>query len=250
MALVIVALIGMAGWWARSGVPTYQGKDVYYWMFKTQSSSLDDNPGLAAIGTNAVPYLVKALATSPTQFDRHAWLRSQRGQRLFGKMPGFTWTISAKEVRRAAAISLLDFKHEARPALPELLSALTDSTLDESTRQTVLWVLGEIGPPDEAAPSLIQAWTMISNSTPQSMRSVLRHDLVLYIGRMADRHPVECLPILMSELNSGEPELQEASVWGVNSLGRAATQPCRHWSGCLAAPTLIPNLLPLRRSGG
>ena len=49
----------------RPSVPSYQGKSVYKWMFASQSSALEDNPGLSAIGSNAVPYLARALAMNP-----------------------------------------------------------------------------------------------------------------------------------------------------------------------------------------
>jgi predicted membrane-bound dolichyl-phosphate-mannose-protein mannosyltransferase len=37
-------------------VPSHQGKDVYQWMLEQNSSALESNPGLMAIGSNAVPF--------------------------------------------------------------------------------------------------------------------------------------------------------------------------------------------------
>lgn len=230
--LIVVATVGFVGlilWRASGRLPTYQGKDVYDWMLKTQSSSLADNPGLTAIGTNAVPYLARALAAPQTHFDRHAWVRSRWMQRLLGSALGYRWSHPAAEVRRAAARSLLTFQHDARPALPVLLSALTDPALDDGTRQEVLFVLGELGPPDEALTAIIRAWVTTSHSAPQSMQSVLRHDLLININRLAPRHPEQCLSVLLTELNSGDAELQGVAIWGLGSLEHTAAA---------AAPTL------------
>jgi HEAT repeat protein len=231
--LIVVATVGVLGlilWMASGRLPTYQGKGVYHWMLQTQSSSLADNPGLAAIGTNAVPYLARALAAPQTQFDRHAWVRSRWAQRVLGSVPlGHRWTHPAAEVRQAAAYSLLTFQHDARPALPELLSALNDPSLEDGTRQLVLWVLGKLGPPDEALTAIIRAWEMASNASPGTRQSELRRDLLVNINRLAPRHPEQCLSILLAELNSGDAELQGVAAWGIGSLGHMANA---------AAPTL------------
>src|SRR6266542_5646727 len=114
-ALVVGALI--AAVFSRvPSVPKYQSKTVYDWMFETSSSSLADNKGLSAIGTNAVPYLARALAMRKTPYDRFAFLRHSRLQSVVANLGfGLRWTKPSAEVRRAATWSLLGFGFEAKP---------------------------------------------------------------------------------------------------------------------------------------
>src|SRR5688500_10014991 len=73
-ALLVAAFIAVVMLY-RPRIPTHAGKDVYYWMFQTSSSDLKENPGLSALGTNAVPPLATALRVRRTEFDRYTWLQ-------------------------------------------------------------------------------------------------------------------------------------------------------------------------------
>src|SRR5262245_9860528 len=66
-------------------VPSHQGKDVYQWMLEQNSSALESNPGLTAIGSNAVPFLAHALRTEQTMYDRYKWVRKPWFQQLVKK---------------------------------------------------------------------------------------------------------------------------------------------------------------------
>src|SRR2546423_1550683 len=64
LSVLVVAALVLA---LAPSVPRYEGKTVYDWMFETglgdqPGSSLAHNKGLSAIGSNAVPYLARALA--------------------------------------------------------------------------------------------------------------------------------------------------------------------------------------------
>src|SRR5262245_46353827 len=165
----------------RPHVPKHAGKDVHYWMLQTRSSALKDNPGLSAIGTNAVPYLAQALRIRKTRFDRHEWLRRPEVHRVLTTFAfGFTWPQSARSVQDEAAFSLLAYGFEARPALSALHDAMIDPALEEQTRQNVVHVLLEIGPLPESLPFLLAAWPLTTNSAFWPTR----HDLVLAISRL------------------------------------------------------------------
>jgi hypothetical protein len=97
-------------------VPSHQGKSVYDWMLETRSSALEENPGLSAIGSNAVPYLARALEMRNTPFDRFAFVRHPRMQIAARKLGlGLRWTSPSKKVRGQASYSLLAFSFAARP---------------------------------------------------------------------------------------------------------------------------------------
>ena len=223
IALLVGAALVMfvVGVWRATGpgTPRYSGQDVYYWMFQTRSSSLDDNAGLKAIGSNAVPHLTRALAIRSTIFDRLAWVRKPPVQRSLSHLPvGFTWTRDTQTVRRQAAFSLLTFEAEARSALPELHAALADPTLENGTRQMVVSTLLEIGLSGESVPHLLAAWPLTTNDTS----SAARHDLVLALSRVAQHAPDGCLPIFLAELEAPDENLRLAAAWGASSLGSKA----------------------------
>src|SRR5688500_13672647 len=76
-------LAGRTGWLTtRRSVPSYGNKNVYDWMMETSSSAWEDNPGLMAIGSNAVPFLGQALLTESTRYDRYAWVRRPGFQKV------------------------------------------------------------------------------------------------------------------------------------------------------------------------
>lgn len=216
------ALMLFAVWlWreAGPGTPRYGGQDVYYWMFQTRSSSPDSNEGLKAMGTNAVPYLARALAIQATTYERRAWVRHPWVQAALAKLRfGFNWTRSAEEVRQKAAFSLLAFGSEARSALPELHAALTDPVLNDFTRQTVVQTLGEIGPPPESLPYLVAAWQMTTNRA----ESGVHHDLVFALRQISHPDLERCLPIFLAELESPDLDLRHVAAWGANRLGAKA----------------------------
>src|SRR4029434_9359429 len=82
IAFLVIGVLAVIVWNRSKQIPAYQGKDVYEWMFAQTSSALESSPGFMAIGSNAVPYLARALATDRTRYDRHAWVRSPVFQRL------------------------------------------------------------------------------------------------------------------------------------------------------------------------
>src|SRR4051794_14672476 len=140
-ALLIAALSWLM---THNNIPSYQGKDVYTWMFEQRSSALESSPGFMAIGSNAVPYLASALATESTVYDRLAWVRKPSFQQFAQKYQlGFTWRKSAGEIRHAAAFSLLAFGFEARPALPQLHEELLRAK--DFDRQNIVHCLSALG---------------------------------------------------------------------------------------------------------
>lgn len=220
-------------------MPVYNGKDVYYWMLKTRSSSLDSNPGLKAIGTNAVPYLARALNTPPTFFDRFGWLRDPKVQAACTNLGlSFNWTHPARELRSAAAYSLVAFGFQAEPALAQLHQALTDPTLDDQTRQMVVWSLREIGPPAESLPFLLAAWPLTTNT----LFWPVRHDLLLTIASMATNAPARCLPLLLSELKDLNAEMRSVAAFGLGELGPIAHEAVPTMQVLLAGTNLLAQL--------
>jgi HEAT repeat protein len=224
-ALTLVSLL-IAGLVLPPSVPQFQGKTVYDWMFSLPSSSLDSSPGLTAIGTNALPYLARALATPPTPYDRYGLVRDPRTQKVL-KQLGFgpRWTGSSGEIRRKAAFALLAFGFEAGPALPALHAELISP--QAADRQTVIACLSELGPRPESIPFLIQAWALATNES-----SGVRNDLLNTIGHADSNAVPMAMPIILAALDDPQPNVR---VVAVNALERWATP----------VPQALPKLIPL-----
>ena len=227
-ALSAVALI--AAMFAReTSVPKHQGKTVYDWMLETRSSSLEDNKGLGAIGTNAVPYLARALAMRKTPYDRFAFLRHSRVQNVVTNLAfGLRWTKPSAEVRRAAARSLLGFGFEAKPALSQLHAELVSP--DAPDRQTVVHCLLELVPPPESIPFLLRAWSLATNEV-----WVVRHDLLHALGRAGTNAAALAMPIAVTALDDPESDVRSIAA---NALER--------WQQ--PAPDAVPKLIVLLSS--
>ena len=78
--------------------PTYKRRSVTDWMMRMEPGSPTLNEGLSVIGTNAIPYLIKALATKESFHNRclrlylgrilpDALTQRSRMHRLFGTLP-------------------------------------------------------------------------------------------------------------------------------------------------------------------
>jgi tetratricopeptide (TPR) repeat protein len=195
-------------------------------MFQTKSSDLAANRGLSAIGSNAVPYLARALATTNTPFDRSAWVRHPYAQWLLTRVgDNPRWTKSSLETRRAASFVLLAFGFEARPALPELHAELLRP--NAADRQTVVHCLAELGPLPESLPFLVQAWPLTTNEV-----WVVRHDLLHTLGTAGTNAAALAMPIALAALDDPEPDVR---IVAANALDRWG-QP---------APASVPRLVSL-----
>jgi len=249
---VIALLLG--GWLLFSfseRVPSYQGKDVYEWMISQNSFALESNPGLLAIGSNAVPFLAKALRTEQTMFDRYAWASKGWFQKLAkkGKL-NFTWRISAEAVRRQAAWSLLAFGFESKPALPQLHAELLRPYVrDPSDRERIVHCLRALGPAPESIPYLVKAFPLTTKEDYVVRKFIIytlgsggtnaaRMAMPLVIASLSDPHwevrsaaastlarwaqpTPEAIPPLLSLLNSTN---ENAAKWAAVALGRTTNQ--------------------------
>jgi HEAT repeat protein len=228
--LLIGFATGLAAWVAtRAPVPSYQGKDVYHWMFESKSSALEDNPGLMAIGSNAVPFIARALALDQTRYDQYKWVRTPIFQRTARPLHlGFRWTKPASEVQNKAAWSLLAFGFEAKHALPEIHLDLLRT--NNSHRQLMVNCLSEMGCPPESLPVLVEAWPL---TTKESYN--VRHDLLHLLGQGGTNAANLAMPIATAALNDPNQHVCIMAAQTLASWGQPA-------------PRVIPTLLSLLNS--
>jgi len=227
LGVVIAALFaGVLLFIFSERVPSHQGKDVYQWMLEQKSSALESNPGLMAIGSNAVPFLASALRTEQTMYDRFkcvqkGWFQTFAKERNLS----FTWRNPAKTVQRQAAWSLLAFGFESKPALPELHAALMRA--EDTDRQTIVFCLSEVGPAEESIPWLVKAFPLTTKED-----YVVRHSIIYALGKGGTNAAQMAMSLVIGSLS--DPQLEVRSV-AAHTLARWA-QP---------APEAIPPLLSL-----
>jgi HEAT repeat protein len=216
--LLVAAVAACVLFASRPSLPEYQGKTVYDWMFESRSSDLDSNPGLKAIGSNAVPYLARALAMRKTPYDRYQWVRHPVAQYfLTNARFGLRWTRPSREVRHAATWSLLEFDFEATPALPELYAELMSP--DAADRQMVIACIGSAARPEESVPRLVQAWPLCLND-PYNVR----HDLLYTLGIAGSNAAPLALPIAIEALDDPKPAIRVAAADALNRWGAPAPE--------------------------
>lgn len=210
-------------------VPSYQGKDVYEWVLETKSSALESNPGLMAIGSNAVPFIAEALVIEQTRFDRYAWVRKPKFQSLARRLHlRFTWTKSASELNRGAVWSLLAFGFEAKEALPQIHAVLIRT--NSPHRQMLANCISAMGCPPDSIPWLVKAWPLATNEG-----SNVRHDMLHSLGRSGTNAPALAMPIIVSALTDRSESVRIVAAQALARWG----QPAAH---------ALPQLLSLLNS--
>ena len=208
MVVTGVVLLGLL---PSSHEPKFEGRSVFEWMLDNHSTDLSSNPGLTAIGTNAVPYIAKALNAERTAYDKSALIRLPALQRMlgwFGARGG--WTKPSADIRRAAGFSLLAFGFEARSALPQLHTELLRSNAVD--RQTVISCVSEMGPLPESIPVLIRAWPLATNE-PWTVRDTL----IYALGSAGSNAALQAMPIILTALDDPIPDVR---IRAANSLAR------------------------------
>ncbi len=56
--------------------PTYKGRSLLYWVRNIQSDRIEENEGLSALGTSAIPAITKLLHTKASAYGK--WLSMLR----------------------------------------------------------------------------------------------------------------------------------------------------------------------------
>jgi len=128
-------------WLLQPAEPTYKGKSLSLWLEQMdgRNASEDARAALLDIGPRAVPFLLKRVRNEGSlsqQLYRSIWARLPKtAQQRLGQ-PG--WTGRALYSRVAMGLSLV-----GPPALPQLISALTDP--DSRVRLVAVGAVGLMG---------------------------------------------------------------------------------------------------------
>lgn len=234
IALFLV-LIGMAVYFITAeDEPTHDGKSLSYWLDKFDyHSNFADSQGrrspewhetvqaIRAIGTNAVPYLVRQLQKSEFRLKT---LLVQSAQRWYGPIPvanrrkiNFFKTDFGKKRDAIEALSIL--KAQATGAVPQLIVMLQSG--DDRHAQLAADALTHIGPQGAAAvPALIEKL---------KQRKTYAFGAIEGIGSAAH----EAVPILTTLMRDRDVNYRINAIWAIRSMGPSAAD---------ALPVLLSSL--------
>ncbi len=139
---LFLAGLGLIVWWGvvRSE-PNYQGHPLSYWLSRNYDDSAE---AVRAIGSNAVPTLLRKLQARETDWDRQL-VRLARMQKFIK----VEYDSVAGE-RSDAYAGLTALGTNAASATPTLIRLVAQKSDPDLSRQAIM-VLGEIGPPAKAA---------------------------------------------------------------------------------------------------
>ena len=130
LAVVVVAITGVIAWQGlREHEPHYQGKSASYWMnynYRGRDADRMFREAWRGLGSNAVPFLVKALNRRESAQPEITYRSVVKGlpPRLKGIFP--TPSPPAEIVRSHAASALGLIGTDSRPAIPALLCTMNE----------------------------------------------------------------------------------------------------------------------------
>lgn len=220
--LLVVVLCALAGLvWLSTGAPepTYKGKPLSYWLAGYDRSSgppstngpplpdwQDANKAVKAIGTNAVPILMRKLRQNDSKLKTAVMdlLRKQRLIKL-NLPPQFSNFTAA---RAFSALGPL-----ASNAVPELV-AMFDSDRSPFAQQVVPQILSEIGP--GAAPAI----PMLLRGTTHT-NVIVRNNSVYALGRIGTEATL-VVPALIQCLVDPDALIRAQAANALGNLGKDA----------------------------
>ena len=183
--------------------PTYERRSVTDWMMRMEPGSPTLNEGLSVIGTNAIPYLIKALATKESFHNK--CLRLYLGRILPDALTqrlsfGSTWSAVGR-IRACAATALAAFRGRAEPARAALYAVLEDE--HPAVRDSAFRALDNLVLSKDSIPVLVNLW---------QRQRIARLSIIDRLGRLPALDPPTLTPILVQGLD-GDAELIHRAAW-------------------------------------
>ena len=188
--LAATGLLGLALYSPRSDVLEVNGVPFRIWVAQHPDFQIQDP--LAAVGTNAIPHLIRILhepSESPSAFQVKAWIWKHLPQRLQSRF--YRWyPVPRWQLKRTALFGLRFLGPEAKVALPNVL-LIGRAETNKMVRGGALVAALQIAP---ESPDTFKFWHGEWGGTNFS-----RHDLLIYLR--SARCPVPAaVPVLMKEL--------------------------------------------------
>ncbi len=207
--LLIVALTLTIGHHDRE--PLFRGQSLTVWLTNVHSSRIEDSEALSAIGTNAIPFLIKALAAKESHYAKCLRLYgSNLPALLLKRLPRGRTRMDAEILKSCAIQALMAFGPRAESARSALLAALEDES--PMNQLLILQTLLNLGPSAKSIPILVQTWRRaIIAEDPKaalSPRAFTAETLVTLLGQSAPLAPNAVVPALLEALDNPNQQLR------------------------------------------
>ena len=212
--------------WIHPKEPTYHGKPLSYWMLANARPVNKDQPdpavALSAIGSNAVPFLLKWAEQRTYNWQKQ--LRPYRDKSpLLRKVIPYWATGIDKQNRALAALHAIPrLGPAASPAIPRL-AALANSDRDPAVGRYATEALALM----EAIPALV---TVATNQHAMARLNAIQH-----LGQL---HHAAAVPALLQCLNDTNASASSAAA---SSLGLINQEPAVVVTALIAALRRAPN---------
>jgi len=190
-AAIVLAMVLLG--WNRSKEPIYQDKPLSYWMLANARRVNKDQPdpaaALSAIGSNAVPYLLKWAQQRPYNWQKQLRPYREKNAILRRIIPYWATGIDKQNRALAAWEAIPRLGPAGRSAIPRL-TVLANDHNDNSVAHLATTALAAL----EAIPALITV------ATNQQVKA--RGSAILYLGQLRNAAAVPALLQCLEELNS------------------------------------------------
>lgn len=196
-----VAGIGMRSHFFNPKQPSYQGRSLSEWL--SESDELKAREAVAQIGTNAIPFLLKSVASEDSALKKKL-LKLARKQSVIDFN---IYSAQAEQFEAMAAFELLGAN--AAPAIPALEKLLEN----DKTTIAAGMSLAAIG--NESVPILMRGLTYTNWQ--------VRHSAAAALGYLETDAKI-AVPNLLVTLNDTNRVVRSAAVW---ALGEIKEEPNR-----------------------
>jgi hypothetical protein len=207
MAVLVVGGVLVTVFGRREREPEYGGKRLSEWVMKLPSEGAEK--AIRAIGTNALPYLMKWI-----RYDMPSWK-----QRLYGGVNAALsslnseWGLSDEQTFRSdrAVDAFRVLGGQAKPAIPELSGMLNDPKgIENGPGAVVLGVLGSDGLPP-----------LLAVVTNQQQAPALRSSIV-YMMAVMGTNLETCDQVFNGLLTDTSLDVREAATNALGEMQRRA----------------------------
>jgi|ERR1051326_2870046 HEAT repeat protein len=247
VSLIPVALIGVLAWVViRSREPSYQGKPLSIWLegahgeihdLVEETVDTDSAKAIRAIGTAALPQLIRMVGTRDSSFRRML-------MQLATDQPSLKIHIRpVKELQEEGACGFIVLGPTAKAALRPLISLLDDD--DADVRKLAAFCLGKIKSGD-AVPAL----TSVLDNKRAKKRGILRGPEEKYLAAYAlgaigpaARAALPHISALRNDTNWFVRESAEAAFIKISGEGLApflaALKDTSNWTNWVSATRIV-----------
>jgi HEAT repeat protein len=199
---------------AVGAAASYQGKPASYWLDEFDSPTNNSIAAFKAMGSNAVPFLIKVLETKSSKLGEIAdTARSKYSQQIPPIVEKSMPSAYRMQARREEAAYLIEqIGPEAEAAIPTLLKVFTDQTEDSRVSQGARSALMAMGEKAATLVPIYLSWLKNTNVDVQIEGAV-------FLGSVGPKAK-SAVPELLQAADSNDLQLRWSAAWALWRIDR------------------------------